>query len=72
MQEMHIPRSLPMSLARYHRLKGDEVCFLTGVDEHAANVYNAAKEEGLSPQAYCDKIAPTICYQAVGTPEHLA
>ena len=47
-------------LARYHRLKGDEVCFLTGVDEHAANVYNAAKEEGLSPQAYCDKIAPTF------------
>ncbi len=47
-------------LARYHRLKGDKVCFLTGVDEHAANVYNAAKEEGLSPQEYCDKIAPTF------------
>ncbi len=47
-------------LARYHRLKGNEVCFLTGVDEHAANVYNAAKEAGLSPQAYCDKIAPTF------------
>ena len=47
-------------LARYHRLKGDEVFFLTGVDEHAANVYNAAKEEGLSPQAYCDKMAPTF------------
>ena len=47
-------------LARYHRLKGKEVCFLTGVDEHAANVYDAAKKEGLSPQAYCDKIAPTF------------
>ena len=47
-------------LARYHRLKGNKVCFLTGVDEHAANVYNAAKAEGLSPQAYCDKIAPTF------------
>ena len=47
-------------LARYHRLKGNKVCFLTGVDEHAANVYNAAKKEGLSPQAYCDKIAPTF------------
>ncbi len=45
-------------LARYHRLKGYEVCFLTGVDEHAANVLNAAKEEGLTPQEYCDKIAP--------------
>ena len=47
-------------LARYHRLKGKEVCYLTGVDEHAANVYNAAKKEGLSPQTYCDKIAPTF------------
>ncbi len=47
-------------LARYHRLKGYEVCFLTGVDEHAANVLNAAKEEGLTPQEYCDKIAPTF------------
>ncbi len=46
------------ALARYHRLKGDEVFFLTGVDEHAVNVYNAAIEEGLSPQAYCDKMAP--------------
>ena len=45
-------------LARYHRLKGDEVFFLTGVDEHAINVYNAAKEEGVSPQAFCDKMAP--------------
>ena len=45
-------------LARYHRLKGDEVFFLTGVDEHAVNVYNAAKEEGVSPQAFCDKMAP--------------
>jgi methionyl-tRNA synthetase len=32
-------------LARYHRLKGDEVFFLTGVDEHAVNVYNAAKRK---------------------------
>ena len=47
-------------LARYHRLKGDEVFFLTGVDEHAVNVYDAAKEEGLSPQAYCDKMAPVF------------
>ncbi len=46
------------ALARYHRLKGDEVFFLTGVDEHAVNVYNAAIEENLSPQTYCDKMAP--------------
>ena len=47
-------------LARYHRIKGDEVFFLTGVDEHAANVYDAAKDMGLSPQDYCDKMAPAF------------
>ena len=46
------------ALARYHRLKGEQVCFLTGVDEHGANIHKAAEEAGLSPQAYCDKMAP--------------
>ncbi len=45
-------------LARYHRIKGDEVFFLTGVDEHGANVHKAAENAGLAPQAYCDKMAP--------------
>ncbi len=48
------------ALARYHRIKGDEVFFLTGVDEHGANVHKAAENEGISPQAYCDKMAPTF------------
>ncbi len=47
-------------LARYHRLKGNAVCFLTGVDEHGANIQKAAEQEGLEPQAYCDKMAPTF------------
>jgi methionyl-tRNA synthetase len=46
------------ALARYHRLKGSEVFFLTGVDEHGANVHKAAEEAGLVPQDYCDKMAP--------------
>ena len=46
------------ALARYHRLKGDKVFFLTGLDEHGANVHKAAENEGVSPQAYCDKMAP--------------
>ena len=45
-------------LARYHRLKGDAVLFLTGVDEHGANVHKAAENENLTPQDYCDKMAP--------------
>ena len=47
-------------LARYHRIKGDEVFFLTGVDEHGANVHKAAENAGLAPQDYCDKMAPTF------------
>ena len=46
------------ALARYHRLKDNEVFFLTGVDEHGANVHKAAEDAGLTPQDYCDKMAP--------------
>ncbi len=44
-------------LARYHRLKGDEVFFLTGVDEHAAKVSDAAAQRGLTPQEWADQNA---------------
>ena len=47
-------------LARYHRLKGDEVFFLTGVDEHGENIQKIADKNNISPQAYCDQIAPTF------------
>lgn len=46
------------ALARYHRIKGDDVFFLTGVDEHGANIDKTAENEGLPPQAFCDKLAP--------------
>ena len=44
-------------VARYHRLKGDDTFFLTGVDEHAAKVSDKAAENGLSPQAWADQNA---------------
>jgi methionyl-tRNA synthetase len=44
-------------IARYHRLKGDDVFFLTGVDEHAAKVVDAAAQRGLSPQQWADQNA---------------
>jgi methionyl-tRNA synthetase len=44
-------------LARYHRARGDEVFFLTGTDEHAAKVVDAAAEHGLTPQQWADKNA---------------
>ena len=36
-------------LARYHRLKGEPVFFLTGVDQHGQKVQQTAQKEGLAP-----------------------
>ncbi len=44
-------------LARYHKLLGHEVKFLTGVDEHGQKVQNATIKKGIEPQAYCDEMA---------------
>jgi methionyl-tRNA synthetase len=43
-------------LARHHRQRGEDVFFLTGVDEHASKVARAAEEQGLAPQEYADHI----------------
>ena len=44
-------------LARYHRLRGDDVFFLTGTDEHATKVVDAAAERGLTTQQWADQNA---------------
>lgn len=44
------------AIARYHRLIGDDVHFLMGNDEHSQNVFRRAKELGLEPLAYCDRM----------------
>jgi len=44
-------------MARYHRLFGNEVLFLTGVDEHGQKVQQATQKNGMAPQAYCDQMA---------------
>ena len=41
-------------LARYHRLIGCDVFFLTGTDEHGQKVEKAAQEKGRSPKAHAD------------------
>jgi len=46
------------ALARWHRLVGDEVFFLTGTDEHGQKVARAAEENGVSPEAWTDRLAP--------------
>jgi methionyl-tRNA synthetase len=45
-------------IARWQRLHGRKVHFLTGVDEHGAKQVKAAEEAGLSPQEYVDSMAP--------------
>ena len=44
-------------VARYHKLKGEKTYFLTGTDENATKVANAAAEAGMDPKEYVDKLA---------------
>ncbi len=46
--------------ARYHRLCGDEVFFLTGTDEHSLNVQRQAAKDGVTPREYCDRMVPSF------------
>ncbi len=41
-------------IAMYHRMKEDNVFFLTGTDEHGQKVQQAADKNGISPQEHCD------------------
>ena len=41
-------------LARYYRMEGSHVFFLTGTDEHGQKVQEAAAERNISPQEHCD------------------
>ena len=43
-------------LARYHRLKGEDVFFLTGVDQHGQKVQQSAEKQGVPPQTFVDGV----------------
>ena len=43
-------------LARYRRLQGYNVMFLTGTDEHGQKIENKAKEAGITPKEFVDRI----------------
>lgn len=45
------------AVARYRRLRGDDVHFLVGMDEHGQKVAQTAAAEGMEPQAFVDGIA---------------
>ena len=47
-------------LARFKRLDGYRVKFLTGTDEHGQKVAKAAAEKGVSPQAFTDEVSQTF------------
>ena len=44
------------AIARYKRLAGFDTRFLMGNDEHSTNVEKAAREQGLDPKEYCDRM----------------
>ncbi len=45
-------------VARYRRLRGDDVWFLTGTDEHSINVARSSAERNMSPQEWVDQMVP--------------
>ena len=44
-------------LARFYRMKGYDVFFLTGTDEHGQKIYETAKKEGLIPMELADRVS---------------
>jgi methionyl-tRNA synthetase len=44
-------------LARFKRLDGHEVMFLTGTDEHGQKVEKAARDQGVTPQSFTDSVS---------------
>ncbi|MEW4061252.1 methionine--tRNA ligase [Bacillus siamensis] len=48
------------AMARYKRLKGFDVRYLTGTDEHGQKIQQKAEEENITPQAYVDRAMAEI------------
>ncbi len=44
------------SIARYKRMQGYDVMFLTGTDEHGQKIEEKARDKGITPKAYVDEI----------------
>ena len=45
------------AMARFMRLDGRDVMFLTGTDEHGQKVAKSARDAGVEPQAFCDRVS---------------
>jgi len=46
------------AIARFHRLDGDDVRFLTGTDEHGLKMEQTARRQGITPRELCDRMTP--------------
>lgn len=47
-------------IARYKRLSGYDVYFLTGTDEHGLKVHQAARDQGIDPQSFTDTVSQSF------------
>ena len=45
------------AIARYHRLRGEDVFFSTGADEHGQKIWEASQKQGKDVQEYVDHYA---------------
>ncbi|WHY92028.1 methionine--tRNA ligase [Neobacillus cucumis] len=48
------------AMARYKRMRGYDVMYLTGTDEHGQKIQRKAEEKGITPQSYVDEIVGGI------------
>ncbi len=56
------------AIARWRRLRGDDVFFLSGNDDHALKVAQRAAEQGKTPEAFCGEMAAAFAeaWKALG------
>ena len=48
------------TVARYQRMNGYDVAFITGMDEHGQKVADTAASKGMTPQEWCDSMEPAF------------
>ena len=48
------------TVARYQRMNGYDVAFVTGMDEHGQKVADTAESKGMTPQVWCDSMEPAF------------
>jgi len=48
------------TVARYQRMNGYDVGFVTGMDEHGQKVADTAAGKGMTPQEWCDSMEPAF------------